>query len=164
MAPSLSWKLATFVVLSLGASSARGCWTYLACYVDGGTAPTPLLNPIVPSVTGDTTLENCQAACLANNYIYAGLEAGYLCYCDNAIVAGAKTTSDALCITDGVACFGNATEVCGGYLAMSVYDETAGACALSSSSSSVAPSSTSSTSSIVSSTSSSVSSTSSTSS
>jgi hypothetical protein len=83
------------------------------------------------------TIELCQATCDRLAYGYAGLEDAQQCcmclslpnfpqthanaisiVCDSAIRNGAAATSDGLC---NMACFGNATEICGGGNRISLY-------------------------------------------
>ena len=97
MAPSNIWKavlailglsLLPSVVSALPApqDSGTACsgWTYIGCYLDTDDNHT-LSVQVIPSTTEDTTIENCQAACLAQGYTISGAEFGYECWCDSAI-------------------------------------------------------------------------------
>src|SRR6266536_1199467 len=153
MALSLSWKAGIAIVgLSIlpsivsarpapqNADPACSGWHSIGCYLDNNSASHTLGVSVVPSTTEDTTIDNCQAACLARGYIYSGAEWGFECWCDNGIQNGAQPVADSYC---NQPCFGNMNETCGGYLALSVFNY---GCPSSSSSSSA--SSTSSTSSM----------------
>ena len=60
--------------------------------------------------TAAETVDDCLQAC-AGIYIYAGLEYGGECWCDNTLNSGALPTN----ITDcSMTCNANSTEYCGG--------------------------------------------------
>lgn len=56
------------------------------------------------------TYEKCQAACWKNGYIYAGLEVGTECWCDNSIRNELAPDPKAGC---DWACHGNTSQMCG---------------------------------------------------
>jgi hypothetical protein len=60
------------VYQSTSASSTK--WTSLGCYTDSTSARTLSNYITVPGGTGATTIESCQAACLALGYSLAGVE------------------------------------------------------------------------------------------
>jgi hypothetical protein len=155
MALSSLGKVGAFIGLSilpsfvaaLPAPQASGStcsgWMYVGCYNDASTTTPTLRFPVVPSATEDTTIENCQAACLAEGYIYSGAEFGYECFCDNSIQNAATPENSFFC---NQPCFGSFTETCGGFHAVSVYEEI---CSSASSSSATLTSTSSSASSIL---------------
>jgi len=55
-------------------SSSSTQWTALGCYTDSTSARTLRNYIVVPGGTGATTIESCQAACLALGYALAGVE------------------------------------------------------------------------------------------
>lgn len=138
MNPS-SWKLSIFIISSILSSIisaipqtlSSGCgWTYVGCvfYQSNGR---PLTNRFAPSTVVDTTVENCQAVCSKNGFSYAGMEDGWGCYCGNTFTT--PLSLDGYCNSE---CFGDATEICGGYSSQSIYINTCGVVSSISSSSS----------------------------
>ena len=131
MAPASFWK---DVVVGLGIFSSissalpspqasdEACsgWKYLGCYNDASTTSPTLRYSVIASEEGFTTIENCQAACLAQGYKYSGAEFGYECFCDNSIQNDATPESSFSC---NQPCFGSFTETCGGLHAVSIYEE-----------------------------------------
>ncbi|KAK1239930.1 hypothetical protein MKX08_007372 [Trichoderma sp. CBMAI-0020] len=68
--------------------------------------------------TTNKTVANCIEACKANSYIYAGLEYGGECWCDNSFANGSLPAPIGDC---GMTCNGNSTEFCGGPNRLNVY-------------------------------------------
>ncbi|CZR56585.1 uncharacterized protein PAC_06474 [Phialocephala subalpina] len=96
-------------------------WTPLGCYYHSPIAQ-PLRYPTVPSLTTDTTIESCQAACAAQKFPISGLEFGYQCWCDTAIQGGATPQAASYCNQQ---CYGDLTETCGGYKYLNVFQNPA---------------------------------------
>ena len=97
-------------------------WSYAGCYTDN-------LNPRSLGTTGilfaglgvgEVTSSACIAYCAANGYNIAGTEFGSQCFCDNALT-NSEVAPASVC---DMPCQGNATEVCGGAAALSVFATT----------------------------------------
>lgn len=104
------------VTSSAPAASSSCGFKPVGCYADSDAAHALQINIGAPSTTQDTTQENCQVACSAQGYAYSGTTDGYKCFCDDSVVG--KTELASYC---NVACFGSASEMCGGYDAMSIF-------------------------------------------
>jgi len=61
------------------------------------------------------TISTCQSFCLASDYPFAALEYASQCFCGNSL---ASNTSSTACT---MACVGNASQICGGGFALSLY-------------------------------------------
>jgi len=129
MAPVLSMKALALLAVALPlvsaievalASSDATCWQYQGCYNETD-AIHPLQFKILPSLTEDTNNENCQSACLAAGYLMSGTADASNCWCDNKLNQLSNKIADSYC---NVACNTVTTETCGGYSAVSVYDDT----------------------------------------
>lgn len=70
--------------------SAVGCWS--------DSATTKALTGSLASV-GTMTQEACVSSCASGGYVYAGLEAGFTCYCGNALASSSVVMSDSSCAT-----------------------------------------------------------------
>lgn len=68
--------------------------------------------------TTNKTVADCIEACKADSYIYAGLEYGGECWCDNSFANGSIPAPIGDC---GMTCDGNSTEFCGGPNRLNVY-------------------------------------------
>jgi len=101
-------------------SSDATCWQYKGCYNETDTIH-PLQFKILPSLTEDTNNENCQSACLAAGYLMSGTADAYNCWCDNTLNAKSNKIAESYC---NVPCNTVTSETCGGYSAVSVYDDT----------------------------------------
>ncbi|KAH7310140.1 hypothetical protein BKA65DRAFT_166725 [Rhexocercosporidium sp. MPI-PUGE-AT-0058] len=148
MSSSLLWKVSPLIISSILAAAVSaapqtttpGCgFVSQGCFFYGQDGTPALTERVVPSTTEDTTVDNCQAACTAAGFKYAGLEEGYACFCGNTLTGTASL--DSYCNTP---CFGNAAQTCGGLYAQSIYDNTCAAGSSSSSSVSTASSTSSS--------------------
>lgn len=126
------------VYQSTTASSTQ--WTALGCYTDSTSARTLSHYIIVPGGQSATTIESCQAACLALGYRLAGVEYANECckffffillylsfltiysppVCDNQIENGGAPASSGC----NMACAGNAAETCGGNLRIDIFEYT----------------------------------------
>jgi WSC domain len=101
-------------------SSDANCWQYKGCYNETDSIH-PLQFKILPSLTEDTNNENCQSACLAAGYLMSGTADAYNCWCDNTLNARSNKIAESYC---NVPCNTVTSETCGGYSAVSVYDDT----------------------------------------
>ena len=91
-------------------------WEYTGCLVD---------QPSPRALSGDQyydpstmTIESCQNYCYSEGYLFAGLEDGELCYCDNSIHGQPVTANASDC---NLPCKGNPAEICGAENRLSVY-------------------------------------------
>ncbi|XP_067836846.1 kremen protein 2-like, partial [Heptranchias perlo] len=96
---------------------------YVGCFLDSG-------NP--PALSGSSgtstklTVQVCIRFCRKKGYKYAGVEAGYACFCGNDVdLSEEKRVSAVEC--DQV-CFGKSSELCGGDGRIGIYDVSVGAC------------------------------------
>ncbi|THH11527.1 hypothetical protein EW145_g572 [Phellinidium pouzarii] len=102
-------------------STLPGNWTSEGCVTDNPAART-LSGPSFTNTTG-MTVENCITFCSGSStgansipaqstsFIFAGVEFGQECYCDNFIENGGTNASATDC---SMACTGNSSELCGG--------------------------------------------------
>ncbi|XP_064425444.1 kremen protein 2-like [Latimeria chalumnae] len=96
---------------------------YIGCFLDSG-------NP--PALSGSSgtstklTVQACIRFCRKKGYKYAGLEAGYACFCGNDVdMSKNEQVSTVEC--DQV-CFGKSNELCGGDGRIGIYGVSVGAC------------------------------------
>jgi hypothetical protein len=75
------------------------------------------------NVGGRVSTTNCVAYCDKNGYSMAGTEFGGQCFCANKLNVATLLTDDQC----DMKCEGDATENCGGPLALTVYRKTGGA-------------------------------------
>ncbi|KAF7327563.1 hypothetical protein MKEN_00335300 [Mycena kentingensis (nom. inval.)] len=86
-----------------------GNWTSRGCFTDN-------VDGVGRSLTGASfansgmTVETCISFCDSKSFIFAGVEFGQECYCDNFLQTGAANVSLSDC---SMACSGNETETCG---------------------------------------------------
>ncbi|KAM4698720.1 kremen protein 2 [Rhinophrynus dorsalis] len=96
---------------------------YIGCFLDFGSPPA------LSGVSGTSsklTIQTCIRLCRDKGYQYAGLEAGYACFCGlPSDVATLHPVSTSQC---DQACFGRASELCGGDGKLSIYSAWVGAC------------------------------------
>ncbi|NP_001082352.1 kringle containing transmembrane protein 2 S homeolog precursor [Xenopus laevis] len=96
---------------------------YLGCFLDFGTPPA------LSGASGTSsklTVQACIRYCRTKGYQYAGVEAGYACFCgDPSDVGTLQPTSSSQC---DQYCFGKPNEICGGDGKISVYSAWVGAC------------------------------------
>jgi len=64
-----------------------------------------------------------ESVTLSGRYWYAGVEAGYQCFCDNSKPFPNLTLAEFRCNTK---CYGNSTQICGGTWTLSVYEISGG--------------------------------------
>jgi hypothetical protein len=100
-----------------------GAWKYRACYTDDRSNRTlGFLGDFPGAKDGGMAVEPCQGACQNAGYVYAGVEFGTECWCDNISRAGRGlgiVVSDSEC---DMICSGNASEYCGGSDRLNVYE------------------------------------------
>ncbi|XP_056408428.1 kremen protein 2-like, partial [Hyla sarda] len=96
---------------------------YLGCFVDQGSPPA------LSGSSGTSkklTIQTCIQFCRRMGHKYAGVEAGYACFCgDSADMAALQMVGASQC--DQV-CFGRSSELCGGDGRLSVYSVWVGSC------------------------------------
>ncbi|CAG8810141.1 32646_t:CDS:1 [Gigaspora margarita] len=90
---------------------------YKGCYKDSLYCNQRLLNGTSEDVAG-MTVESCLTYCWQKNYTYAGLEIGSQCFCDNEYDSLTRLSIDEC----SSSCEGNNSEICGGPLALSIYN------------------------------------------
>ncbi|XP_072341503.1 kremen protein 2-like [Scyliorhinus torazame] len=96
---------------------------YVGCFLDSG-------NP--PALTGSSgtstklTVQVCIRFCRKKGYKFAGVEAGYACFCGNAFDVSARERVSA--VQCDQVCFGKSSELCGGDGHIGIYDVSVGAC------------------------------------
>lgn len=124
-----------------------GNYAYLNCYYDQQGATGSGNRPLQYPYGFNNTLETCASSCLAQGYIYFGVEYGVQCYCGNTIqtpdtnvpVNNTQTCPNGQCVCN-FACPNNATETCGGSGTMNIYKRVAAGLSSSSSSTSTSTS------------------------
>ncbi|KAJ8119110.1 hypothetical protein OPT61_g27 [Boeremia exigua] len=92
-------------------------WSYLGCGRDN-ISDRALDGPSFSHAT--TTVQSCVAFCAESGYTYAGLEYKSECYCANTLQAQYAPRDGVMgnCVAR---CAGDATQTCGGWAAMSIY-------------------------------------------
>lgn len=94
-------------------------WTYSGCYSDS------LNSRVLTGITfadlgiGNVTSTGCLMYCDDNGYSIAGTEYAGQCFCGNELV-GSSAIDDTRC---DMACEGAPDEICGGSLALSIYEQ-----------------------------------------
>lgn len=91
-------------------------WTAVGCYTDNPDPRRILSHQVLVSSLSSMTIELCQTACMNAGYIYAGVESGSECRCDNVFAPSQEAST--VCTTP---CTGNSAELCGGSYAINVY-------------------------------------------
>jgi hypothetical protein len=87
--------------------------TYLGCYQDQSTSELQGLE----TYSNDMTIDRCVVLCHDAGFIYAGLESGRFCRCDNSFGKYGKTGENEC----SASCYGNRDTKCGGYNENSMY-------------------------------------------
>ncbi|CAK3908571.1 Hypothetical predicted protein [Lecanosticta acicola] len=109
------------------ASTAHG-YAYAGCWNEtnhlANTGGQRALSNGNSSANNTMTLDSCILFCNTYTMQYAGLEYGRECYCAQYLSAFSTRLADSRC---GYACDGNASQLCGGALAISLYNRTGGA-------------------------------------
>jgi len=95
-------------------TSGNVSWNYEGCYQDHSAR---ILSQ-GPFTNSAQTVEKCLATCLAQKFLYAGVEFGVQCFCSNSIGSGAVKAAETDC---SMSCAGNKGEKCGGGWRINVY-------------------------------------------
>ncbi|KAK4168541.1 putative copper radical oxidase [Cladorrhinum sp. PSN259] len=91
-------------------------FVHMGCYSEGTTGRT--LTYGVGTIPGaEMTVAKCTSACLAANYILAGVEYGGECFCGNTISNGGAPSTGC-----SMTCNGNSSEFCGAGSRLNVYN------------------------------------------
>ncbi|CAD0095327.1 unnamed protein product [Aureobasidium mustum] len=126
-AQSTSTSASASATRSVVASAAPGTngYDYIGCYNETtGIAGTSGARAITGGKmdTGDnTTVADCLQYCGQNSYQYAGLEYSKECWCGSYLSALSDKLPESNC---SLACVGNDSELCGGFLTISLYNLT----------------------------------------
>ncbi|KAJ3069113.1 hypothetical protein HDU98_007813 [Podochytrium sp. JEL0797] len=94
-------------------------WTYTGCFTDSSSSRV-LANEIWSIPASTMTVEACLSACKMGGYSFGGLEYAQQCFCGTSAPGAAAASAG--CI---MPCLGNATELCGGAGALTVYASSA---------------------------------------
>ncbi len=89
-------------------------WEPLGCYVDDET----LHNHTTKAGGGGLTVTECEAACFADGFEYAGVKGGADCWCGG-FVGNSWTENQGDC---NIPCPGNAAQTCGGVSVFNVFE------------------------------------------
>ncbi|KAK6000723.1 hypothetical protein QM012_003448 [Aureobasidium pullulans] len=117
----------TSAIHSVVASAAPGTngYDYIGCYNETtgvpGTAGTRAITNGKMDTGDNTTVAECLQYCGQNSYQFAGLEYSKECWCGSNLSPFSNKLPESNC---SLACVGNDTELCGGYLALSLYNLT----------------------------------------
>ncbi|CAG8469922.1 9923_t:CDS:2 [Dentiscutata erythropus] len=90
---------------------------YKGCYKDSPYCNQRFLNGTSEEVSS-MTIESCLTYCWQKNYTYMGLEIGSQCFCDNDYDNLTRLSVEECSFS----CEGNNSEICGGPLAISIYN------------------------------------------
>jgi len=94
---------------------------YIGCYTDLTSNRTLGFVGDFPGAHGNMTIDPCQGACQNAGYMFAGVEFGDECWCDNVIRGIGAPTSSSDC---NMPCSGNASEICDGSNRINIYQLT----------------------------------------
>ena len=72
---------------------------------------------------GQVTTTGCVSYCDSNGYSIAGTEYGGQCFCGNSLASSSQQLAASSC---DMPCEGDASQICGGGLALSVYEKSGG--------------------------------------
>lgn len=100
------------------ASNVAG-WTALGCWSDDLSARVLSGATMVPVGNNAVTSTGCIAACESKGFTMAGTEYGQECYCGNSLV-GSTQKDASVC---NMNCQGDTSQVCGGRLALNVFQK-----------------------------------------
>lgn len=92
-------------------------FTHMGCYSEGTTGRAltyGVPGSVIPG--GEMTVAKCTAACLAANFLLAGVEYGGECFCGNTISNGGAPATGC-----NMLCNGNSSEYCGAGNRLNVY-------------------------------------------
>ncbi|CAG8809637.1 19581_t:CDS:2, partial [Racocetra persica] len=90
---------------------------YKGCYKESPYCNQRMLNGTSEEHSG-MTIEDCLKFCGGNNFKYAGLEVGSQCFCDNDYRSLTRLSIEEC----SSSCEGNSSQICGGPLALSIYN------------------------------------------
>jgi hypothetical protein len=90
-------------------------WESLGCYVD--EIPHTLSNKTTREGGSQLTIDKCEAACFADDFLYAGVKAGTECWCSD-FVGNEWVPDQKAC---NIPCGGQSSQICGGASVLSVY-------------------------------------------
>lgn len=93
-------------------------YSYTGCYADNSSSRVLSGITFANVGLGSVTNTKCVDYCSAHGYSVAGTEYGGQCFCDDSLPATVLDASEC-----SMACEGDATETCGGSLALSVYSK-----------------------------------------
>lgn len=97
--------------------SSTATWTERGCYLDSD--PHTLAEQVfLASGESSMTVGACQKACWTKGYVFAGVEAGKLCYCGNSIRNELASDAAKACT---MACVGDSSQLCGGTNRIDIY-------------------------------------------
>lgn len=107
---------------SSNSSSVADGWSYMGCYQDTNAR---VLSGITLANVGQGAVDNtnCVAYCEAQSFSMAGTEYGGQCFCGNSMSQETKL-DDSKC---AMPCEGDASQTCGGGMALSVYTKSTSA-------------------------------------
>jgi hypothetical protein len=101
--------------------TAPGTYQYKGCVSDVTYNRTLGFVGSFPGSLEGMTIEPCQDACKNAGYVYAGVEFGHECWCDNVMRGIGVLVADGEC---NMACSGNNSETCGGSNRINIYSFT----------------------------------------
>ena len=106
-----------------GSSMADG-WSSYGCYSDSLSSGARVMTGIEFANVGQHAVTNtkCVAYCSDRGFSMAGTEYGGQCFCADSLASGSSKLDDSKC---DMPCEGNASQTCGGSLALSVYSKAA---------------------------------------
>ncbi|CAG8588822.1 4008_t:CDS:2, partial [Acaulospora morrowiae] len=106
---------------------------YMGCFKDSPYCNVRILNDTTHDEKDHMTVDTCLAYCSKKNFTYAGLEVATQCFCGNSYDSFTALSSEDC----GSSCGGNNSQLCGGPLALSIYEVLTNPVASNSSSSSL---------------------------
>ncbi|KAF8573858.1 WSC-domain-containing protein [Ramaria rubella] len=93
-----------------------GNWAFLGCFEE--TVNSRVLNGATFTNSTEMTIEACVDFCNSQSFVYAGLEFGEQCFCDDVFEGAATIVDNSEC---NEACPGNPDQLCGAPSRLSVY-------------------------------------------
>ncbi|KAF8576591.1 WSC-domain-containing protein [Ramaria rubella] len=91
-------------------------WAFLGCFQENLNSR--VLSAATFTNSTSMTIEACVNFCNSQSFVYAGLEFGEQCFCDDVFEGAATTVDDSEC---NEACTGNPDQLCGAPSLLSVY-------------------------------------------
>ncbi|KAH8792446.1 WSC domain-containing protein [Hyaloscypha finlandica] len=99
-------------------------WSYYGCWNETtlitGTNGARALGGGVQEDLTTMTAELCMSFCKSNSFTFAGIEYTKECYCANYLNSLSSKLPDSSC---DLGCAGNGTQICGGNLALTIYQQ-----------------------------------------